>query len=62
MHENAPGTIHAPAWEDITDLTPAGAMLLADNHIHLKTARRLVEEVRCHACMSGRSHSQPYNG
>ena len=39
------------AWEDIKDLTPAGARLLADHHIHLNTARRLVEEVRsAHCC------------
>ena len=48
-HENASGaTLRAPpsSWEEIKDLTPAGAKLLADSGIHLNTARRLVEEVR----------------
>ena len=41
------GHLRPPStWEDIKDLTPAGAKLLADSHIHLNTARRLVEEVR----------------
>ena len=48
VHENTSGSLRPPpsAWEDIKDLTPAGARLLANNHIHLNTARRLVEEVR----------------
>ena len=39
------GCGHLSAWGDIKDLTPAGIELLADGHIHLNTARRLVEEV-----------------
>ena len=46
------------SWEDIKDLTPAGARLLADSHIHLATARRLVEEVRDLPWMSAQAATQ----
>ena len=38
------------SWGDIKDLTPAGAKLLADSHLHLTTAKRLVEEVKRYCC------------
>ena len=44
MHQAPPSS-----WEDIKDLTPAGAKLLTNNHIHLNTAKRFLEEVRCTA-------------
>ena len=51
VHDNTSGSLRPPpsSWEDIKDLTPAGARLLANHHIHLNTARRFVEEVRCPA-------------
>ena len=39
------------SWEDIKNLTPSGAKLLADKNVHLDTAWRFVKEVYVSHCM-----------